>query len=628
MDALSSRSYQVAALARSWEEIWEAGSYYERVAELLEGARRYAVIVGWQVDSRLPFRYPFPETLREKVLRLCETRPGFLVFFLMWDHAYFYVFERETMQARVWDDLHPRVHFVFDNRHPYGGSHHEKIVIIDGRVALVGGIDLCDERWDTPEHLYRDPRRSLTGRGEHHGPYHDLAVQVTGPVVPAIQRHVETRWSKLTSIALPAPSRDEDAGDRDAHRVYLSRTLAAVDHGAHGQPPVIREIEFLTRELVRRAERRIYLEGQYYWSRGFNSALISKLRAMRGADFEVVVVLTELSELNSLTRQMAYHELALLAGLQDAASASGARLLVARPFAHAPDQSPRPVYVHSKVMLVDDSYLSIGSANFANRAFRLDTELNLTLEARTEAEREHLRAFGERVARHWNTERDPARHLRLRSFRPRVQLAHERRRHPWLARFPWDAFFDPPMPWLYPLKRRVRRWERRQGFVALALVLVGAAAAFFAAGLAELIEPLTPRARVYAVALSTVWCLRVPFVPLTLIAALDAGPRLAAAAATGALWAASLVGYCLARAFPTAAERHYGSHGLGGLRERPRVRSFRALVELLADPRVPMRAKIAYQGLACVPFPWFALGTLVVLPSALATACWAIGRFR
>src|SRR5206468_793823 len=103
----------------SWEEIWEAGSYYERIAELLEDAEHYAVFVGWQVDSRLPMPRPDRpgaehaghETLKEKVIRLCESKPGLQIYFLVWDHAYFYCLERETMQGRVWDHIHPRVHF-------------------------------------------------------------------------------------------------------------------------------------------------------------------------------------------------------------------------------------------------------------------------------------------------------------------------------------------------------------------------------------------------------------------------------------------------------------------------------------------------------------------------------------
>src|SRR4051812_19897821 len=152
---LPHRAYTSYSQAYGWEEIWEAANYFARVSDLLEDARHNVVFVGWQVDSRIPMRQPDrpghpgrPETFQEKVIRICQERPSFRAYFLMWDHAYFYCLERQTLQGRVWEDVHPRVHFVFDNRHPFGGSHHEKLVIIDGKVALCGGIDLCDERWD------------------------------------------------------------------------------------------------------------------------------------------------------------------------------------------------------------------------------------------------------------------------------------------------------------------------------------------------------------------------------------------------------------------------------------------------------------------------------------------------
>ena len=43
----------------------------------------------------------------------------------------------------------PRSHFRYDNTHPIGGSHHQKIVVIDDAVAFNGGIDLTCRRWDT-----------------------------------------------------------------------------------------------------------------------------------------------------------------------------------------------------------------------------------------------------------------------------------------------------------------------------------------------------------------------------------------------------------------------------------------------------------------------------------------------
>ena len=45
-----------------------------------------------------------------------------------------------------------QVRFALDGHHPPGGCQHEKLVVIDGRLAFVGGIDLTAGRWDTPAH--------------------------------------------------------------------------------------------------------------------------------------------------------------------------------------------------------------------------------------------------------------------------------------------------------------------------------------------------------------------------------------------------------------------------------------------------------------------------------------------
>ena len=46
-----------------------------------------------------------------------------------------------------------------DAAHPVGCSQHEKLAIIDDRLAVCGGIDLTSDRWDTRAHLPEDPRR-------------------------------------------------------------------------------------------------------------------------------------------------------------------------------------------------------------------------------------------------------------------------------------------------------------------------------------------------------------------------------------------------------------------------------------------------------------------------------------
>jgi hypothetical protein len=134
LQKLSKRSYWSSSQASQWQLIWDAAPYFERVSHLWEEAESWIAVVGWQLDSRLKIPKPRGaktmtddpwETIRDKVIRLCELKPQLEFYLLLWDHALFYMAEREWLQTRVWEELHPRVHLVFDNHHPFGASHHE-----------------------------------------------------------------------------------------------------------------------------------------------------------------------------------------------------------------------------------------------------------------------------------------------------------------------------------------------------------------------------------------------------------------------------------------------------------------------------------------------------------------------
>src|SRR3546814_15726291 len=56
------------------------------------------------------------------------------------------------------------IEFRFDNAHPPGCSHHQKIVVLDDRLAVCGGIDISTGRWDTPAHIDDDKNRRQLGR--------------------------------------------------------------------------------------------------------------------------------------------------------------------------------------------------------------------------------------------------------------------------------------------------------------------------------------------------------------------------------------------------------------------------------------------------------------------------------
>ena len=217
-----------------------------------------------------------------------------------------------------------------------------------------------------------------------------------------IQDHVRTRWDAISSIPFPdAPNFFRPT--RNVHGVYLSRTLVDVD--ASSIKPVTREIEFLFRDLIHLAERRIILEGQYYWSREINDLLRTKMRHMKsiGTEFEIVLILTDIQQLRALTQQMSFFELKLLEELDQSARETGCKLTLGCPYVFPSvedtvfdrEARPKPVYIHSKVMIIDDRFMSIGSANLAARALRLDTEINLTLEA--EPDRNASTSVGSRI---------------------------------------------------------------------------------------------------------------------------------------------------------------------------------------------------------------------------------------
>ena len=631
MSKISRRAYGAKTSANSWEEIWEAGTYYERISESLESATSYAIFVGWQLDSRVPMpldsRFPAKtrETLKNKVLRLCEEKPGLHIYFLIWDHAYFYTFEREFMQGRVWDELHERVHFVFDNRYPYGASHHEKVVVFDGTLAFCGGIDLCDERWDSPQHLFSDPRRSLDWREEHHGPYHDMAVRVTGPVCREIQSHIAARWQVLSTLPFPKPPDEQTHEIEPGHVVYLSRTLAKND-----ETSIVREIEFLTQALVAKAEHRIFMEGQYYWSEKFNDLLIAKIHESK-RPLEIYIILADIQKLNSLTKMMAAHQFRLLSKLQIAAEIAGTKLVVAFPYVTCKrGRPPKSIYVHSKLILIDDRFLSIGSANIAARAFRVDTELNLTFEATTPAERNYLSDVAEKILSHWNLG-----DVRLNILDCQAELKRITTNHFWKRIIPWEVFFDPIIPWLYPFKRHYRHWATSQASTAFLFLLFAWAASVFTTlilihlNAGPIPSDLVMWATIDAVLLSSAWVIPMPFVALSLFASAHLGADIGAAVSVSAFWSAASWSYMISRLVPDATYRLFRITSPDDLTKirNPSLRSFSNLLSVLVDPRIGTRTKFISQGLNYVHLPWFILGTLILMPSALYLGDIFVGKW-
>lgn len=370
--------WQVAAADRV-AFLVDGETYYRAVAEACEGAQRSIYIIGWDIDSRIRLRRGKSadnERFAQFISRLAENNPQLHIYLLEWDFAMFYSLEREAwpLLSFGWQ-THARVHFDLADDHPIGASHHQKIVVVDDRVAFVGGFDLATGRWDTSDHAPSHPGRN--DHGTSYGPFHDMQMLVDGEAAARLGELARQRWDRATGEQLPRPQVEKHdpwpasiAVDLEHVAVVILRTEPAYE----GRPE-IREIEQFYLAAIEQAEKFIYIENQYLTSHVVGEALVKALRRQDGP--EILLVLPrecsgwlEEETMGALRRH-------LLEQLYQADTQH--RLKVCFPARQGLD--PEIINVHSKMLIVDDRLLTIGSANLSNRSMGFDTECNLALSA-------------------------------------------------------------------------------------------------------------------------------------------------------------------------------------------------------------------------------------------------------
>jgi len=353
----------------------DAHAYFEALAESLGRARHQVLILGWDLHSELRLRRDEAATLGDRLRGVASRRGGAEVYVLVWDWAVLFAAEREFLPlVNLGVRDHRRLHFHQDGRHPLGASHHQKVVVIDDAVAFCGGIDLTLRRWDTPRHEPEAPGRIDPG-GEPYRPVHDVQAAVTGPAAAALGALARERWARATGETLPAPPATAlplpTATWARGVEVAISRTYPGVD-GRLG----IREVERLHLAAIRAARRTIYVENQYLTSAAVAGALEARLGEAEGP--EVVMVVPRRSSGWLEERTMGLLRRRVLERLR-AADRRG-RLRVYHPRT-ASARGTADVFVHAKLLAVDDALLVVGSANLSNRSMGLDTECCLALES-------------------------------------------------------------------------------------------------------------------------------------------------------------------------------------------------------------------------------------------------------
>ena len=447
----------------------DGAAYFQALLDGLRRARSRVVIVGWDLDPRIRLDPRDPATELRRLLRdLVERCPGLHVHLLIWDVSLVFGPSRTTDQlvGNHWQQ-HPRIHFRFDGEHPTAAAHHEKIVCVDDALAFVGGIDLTVERWDSPEHDFEDPARRDPD-GERYDPVHDLHMAVDGEAAGAIAELVRGRWADATGETLP-PCRGEVDPWPETLATWLidvpvgiARTRPAMD----GRPGVS-EVAELNAAALAAARRAVYIEAQYLSAVPVADHLAE---ALGRADGPEVVLLVWRRALGWLERfAMGSNRDRLLRRLAAADRHDRLRAY----WLGDPDDPEREVNLHAKLMIVDDTFVRIGSSNLNNRSLGFDSECDLAIEApdarvsagiarlRSTLLAEHLRRPIDEVEQAIAKEGLIAAIERLNRDRGRLRRYQIEPDAGPTEPIPGTALLDPAEPLdLAHLKRRLQDWWR------------------------------------------------------------------------------------------------------------------------------------------------------------------------
>ncbi len=282
-----------------------------------------------------------------------------------------------------------------DMRVRTGGSHHQKFVVLRHRddpsrdVAFLGGIDLCHSRRDDIAHegdFQAIPMPQVFGRRPA---WHDVHLAIEGPAVFDVETTFRERWEDTTPLTLnpgrllsslvqrealiprplaeqaPPPPPAQDATEAvQILRTYPSILPKGYDFAPEGE----RSVAHANTKAVAHARRLVYLEDQYLWSEEVGRHFAKALR--ENPELRLIAVIPmypdqdgAMMRIPQLYGRKLAMDLLMEAG-KDRVAVYG--LTSERGY---------PIYVHSKVCVLDDVWASVGSDNFNRRSWSSDSEV-------------------------------------------------------------------------------------------------------------------------------------------------------------------------------------------------------------------------------------------------------------
>ena len=344
-------------------------AHFGTMLDAIRAAQHYVYVVGWALTPAFALERPERPgeqggTLGSALADIAERIP---VKLLIWGGASILFQPSRHFTRRACEELRrqaPAIDVRLDDHFRPTHSHHQKAVIVDGQVAFVGGLDLTTleaDRWDRPGHPLRYGRN-----------WHDVALQVLGEAVAALQANFLQRWEEVTGECdLPRREPQVEPGWETPCQVVRTiprRTYRFAPRGEFG-------IAHAYLAAIERASRFVYLESQYLWSAELVDALTAAMDRDTSGRFRVVVVLPARADMGKYDNDKHIEE------LQEADGGKGRfaaySLYTGGPASGIHGFHYRSVYVHAKVAIVDDEWYTVGSANLNHRGLATDTEMNV-----------------------------------------------------------------------------------------------------------------------------------------------------------------------------------------------------------------------------------------------------------
>ena len=405
------RNAFVLAEAEQSALLIDSRNYYRALCRALERAEHFAVISGWQFESGVRLlrgedaeRATLPVKFLDFLTALCEARPALHIYLLAWDFSVVYASDRETKQKEKFTATSQNIHFEWDAHPAIGGSHHQKFAVVDGAVGFIGGIDICDARWDDCDHRAEHPDR-VNVTGGPCKPYHDVQACFCGEIVAPLLGVFRERWERASGqpLELAAPEHAAAARFNVEHLSQglaepIGMTVAALSRtqmDSRAVPERIGEVVNLFADAISAAQRLIYIETQYFTSRSITQVMLERMQNTALPKLDIVVFLPHGADTAMEKLALEDTQEGVLCSLLTAAHDLGHRIRLYYPASHDAAGVEIATFIHSKILIIDDRLLMVGSPNCTERSMALDTELAITWECAgpDEAAARHIRAI-------------------------------------------------------------------------------------------------------------------------------------------------------------------------------------------------------------------------------------------